>query len=119
MWFGCDQVRRIRQVNSDLAGLLDEWASSLFRELDYQREARNGGRFRELYGEMQACVIGRACASKASVPLYALGALGDMQGTPCYVHVQLDWTGVFCCHSRCAHAAAGRVRAQNGGRAHD
>lgn len=46
------QVRQLRKVNSDLAGLLDEWATSLFRELDYQREARNGARFRELYGDM-------------------------------------------------------------------
>lgn len=57
-----NQVRRIRQVNSDLAGLLDEWASSLFRELDYQREARNGGRFRELYGEMQGVYVPKMVA---------------------------------------------------------
>ena len=31
---------------SDLPALLDEWASSLFRELDYRREAANGTRFK-------------------------------------------------------------------------
>ena len=33
---------------SDLPALLDEWASSLFRELDYRREAANGTRFKVL-----------------------------------------------------------------------
>ncbi|KAK9810801.1 hypothetical protein WJX73_008900 [Symbiochloris irregularis] len=47
------KVRAWRKVNSDLAGLLDEWATSLFRELDYRREARNGQRFKDLYGGMQ------------------------------------------------------------------
>ena len=40
-------------MNSDLPALLDEWASSLFRELDYQREADNGKRFADLYGTME------------------------------------------------------------------
>ncbi len=31
---------------SDLPALLDEWAGSLFRELDYRREAANGTRFK-------------------------------------------------------------------------
>ena len=30
-----------------------QWAESLFRELDYRREARNGIRFRELYGDLE------------------------------------------------------------------
>ena len=42
------------QINSDLPALLDEWATSLFRELDYTREARNGIRFRELYRHLEA-----------------------------------------------------------------
>ena len=46
------------QLNSDLAGLLDEWATSLFRELDYRREARNGARFSKLYRHMQAGLRG-------------------------------------------------------------
>ena len=41
------------QINSDLPGLLDEWATSLFRELDYTREARNGIRFRDLYRHLK------------------------------------------------------------------
>ena len=42
------------QLNSDLPSLLDEWATSLFRELDYRREARNGLRFQEQYKHLQA-----------------------------------------------------------------
>lgn len=30
--------------------MLDEWAGSLIRELDYRQEARNGARFRDLFG---------------------------------------------------------------------
>jgi aarF domain-containing kinase len=30
-------LRRARKVNTDLPLLVDEWASSLFRELDYTR----------------------------------------------------------------------------------
>lgn len=46
-------MRRWRRFNTDLPGLLDEWAASLFRELDYRHEAANGVRFRELYGHME------------------------------------------------------------------
>lgn len=56
------QVKKLRQVNSDLPALLDEWASSLFRELDYQREAANGKQFADLYGSMEVT------GSKASEP---------------------------------------------------
>lgn len=30
-----------------------QWAESLFRELDYQKEAANGIRFKELYGNLE------------------------------------------------------------------
>ncbi len=30
-----------------------QWASSLFRELDYTKEAANGVRFRELYSRLE------------------------------------------------------------------
>ncbi|PSC70755.1 putative aarF domain-containing kinase chloroplastic [Micractinium conductrix] len=52
-------VRRWRKFNSDLPALLDEWASSLFRELDYRHEAANGVRFRELYGHMEDVYVPR------------------------------------------------------------
>ncbi|KAI7842632.1 hypothetical protein COHA_003736 [Chlorella ohadii] len=52
-------VRRWRRFNTDLPGLLDEWAASLFRELDYRHEAANGVRFRELYGHMEDVYVPR------------------------------------------------------------
>ena len=33
---------------------LGQWAQSLFKELDYRKEAANGIRFRELYGDLEA-----------------------------------------------------------------
>ncbi len=30
-----------------------QWAESLFRELDYRKEAANGIRFKELYGNLE------------------------------------------------------------------
>ncbi|KAL4451900.1 hypothetical protein ABPG75_007562 [Micractinium tetrahymenae] len=52
-------VRRVRKFNSDLPALLDEWASSLFRELDYRHEATNGVRFKQLYGHMEGIYVPR------------------------------------------------------------
>lgn len=46
-------MKAFRKVNSDLPALLDEWAASLFRELDYVREAENGVRFKQLYGDLE------------------------------------------------------------------
>ncbi|KAH0976354.1 hypothetical protein GBA52_026073 [Prunus armeniaca] len=43
-------LRRIRNLNTDLQAVVDEWASSLFREMDYRTEANNGLKFRQLYG---------------------------------------------------------------------
>ncbi|XP_034228591.1 uncharacterized aarF domain-containing protein kinase At1g71810, chloroplastic-like isoform X2 [Prunus dulcis] len=43
-------LRRIRKLNTDLQAVVDEWASSLFREMDYRTEANNGLKFRKLYG---------------------------------------------------------------------
>lgn len=65
-------MRRWRKFNSDLPALLDEWASSLFRELDYRHEAANGTRFRELYGHLEVRVRRRAegCLG-ATLPMVA------------------------------------------------
>ena len=45
-------ARTVRRVNTDLPALVDEWAGSLFRELDYRVECANGERFRALYGSL-------------------------------------------------------------------
>ncbi|XP_043719964.1 uncharacterized aarF domain-containing protein kinase At1g71810, chloroplastic isoform X2 [Telopea speciosissima] len=46
-------VRTAAKLNTDLQAVLDAWASSLFREMDYREEARNGLKFRQLYGSLQ------------------------------------------------------------------
>ncbi|XVF29905.1 hypothetical protein REPUB_Repub16aG0010700 [Reevesia pubescens] len=43
-------VKRAGKFNTDLQAVIDEWASSLFREMDYKKEANNGLKFRRLYG---------------------------------------------------------------------
>ncbi|GMH40522.1 hypothetical protein BSKO_08426 [Bryopsis sp. KO-2023] len=50
-------VKEWRKLNSDLPALIDEWATSLFRELDYQREADNGIKFQELFGKMKGVYV--------------------------------------------------------------
>ncbi len=44
-------------VRSNLPALLDEWAGSLFRELDYRQEADNGTRFKALYGALDRVFV--------------------------------------------------------------
>ena len=44
-------------VRSNLPALLDEWAGSLFRELDYRQEADNGARFKALYGALDRVFV--------------------------------------------------------------
>eukprot|EP00958_Prasinococcus_capsulatus_P001695 scaffold149_cov383-Prasinococcus_capsulatus_cf.AAC.15 len=44
-------LRRYAKVNSDLGAIVDEWNRSIQGELDYLKEAANGERFRELYGD--------------------------------------------------------------------
>jgi len=50
-------LRAARNVNTDLPALVDEWAASLFRELDYSAEAANGVRFKRLYGGLEGVFV--------------------------------------------------------------
>lgn len=50
-------VKRFRKMNSDLPALLDEWATSLFKELDYRQEALNGVKFKELYSHLDGVYV--------------------------------------------------------------
>ncbi|KAG5525381.1 hypothetical protein RHGRI_031895 [Rhododendron griersonianum] len=50
-------IRRAGKLNTDLQAIVDEWASSLFREMDYKKEAKNGLKFRQLYGGLQDVVV--------------------------------------------------------------
>ena len=51
------QLRAWRKLNTDLPLLIDEWATSLFKELDYRQEAENGTRFRELYSHLEGVYV--------------------------------------------------------------
>ncbi|KAJ8769401.1 hypothetical protein K2173_002721 [Erythroxylum novogranatense] len=44
-------LKKAGKFNSDLQAVVDEWASSLFREMDYVKEANNGLKF--LYGGIE------------------------------------------------------------------
>ncbi|CAA6659539.1 unnamed protein product [Spirodela intermedia] len=46
-------LKKAAKLNTNLQAVVDEWASSLFREMDYREEGRNGLRFRKLYGSLQ------------------------------------------------------------------
>ncbi|KAL5560070.1 hypothetical protein UlMin_036281 [Ulmus minor] len=50
-------LKKARKLNTDLQGVVDEWASSLFREMDYRIEAKNGLRFRQLYGSIPDVLV--------------------------------------------------------------
>ena len=50
-------LRSVRRVNTDLPALVDEWVASLFRELDYRREAEAGTEFKRLYGELEGVYV--------------------------------------------------------------
>uniref|UniRef100_A0A6N2L2K4 Protein kinase domain-containing protein n=1 Tax=Salix viminalis TaxID=40686 RepID=A0A6N2L2K4_SALVM len=50
-------VKKAGKLNSDLQGVVDEWASSLFREMDYIKEAKNGLKFRKLYGAIEDVIV--------------------------------------------------------------
>ncbi|KAJ4844470.1 hypothetical protein Tsubulata_006058 [Turnera subulata] len=50
-------VKKAGNFNTDLQAVVDEWASSLFREMDYINEARNGLKFRKFYGGIQDVLV--------------------------------------------------------------
>lgn len=51
------EVRRWGKLNTDLPALIDEWAASLFKELDYRAEAANGMKFKELYSHLEGVYV--------------------------------------------------------------
>jgi predicted unusual protein kinase regulating ubiquinone biosynthesis (AarF/ABC1/UbiB family) len=54
--FAMKQVKRIR---SDLVGIMDEFASRIFEEMDYTQEGRNAERFAQLYGNLPDIYVPR------------------------------------------------------------
>ncbi|MBL1177328.1 ABC1 kinase family protein [Pantanalinema sp. GBBB05] len=52
-------MRRIKQIRSDLVGIMDEFASRIFEEMDYEQEGRNAERFTQLYGHLPDIYVPR------------------------------------------------------------
>ena len=44
-------LRKVPQITTDVVGLLDEWATRFFEELDYVNEGKNGTKFAEQMAE--------------------------------------------------------------------
>ncbi|MGF1495525.1 MAG: ABC1 kinase family protein [Elainellaceae cyanobacterium] len=46
-------TRSVKQLKSDLVGIMDEFGARIFEEMDYTQEGLNAERFAELYGHLQ------------------------------------------------------------------
>lgn len=45
-------MKRVKRIRSDLVGIMDEFATRIFEEMDYAQEGRNAERFAQLYGHL-------------------------------------------------------------------
>lgn len=45
-------MRQIPRIKSDLVGIMDEFSTRIFEEMDYAQEGRNAERFAQLYGNL-------------------------------------------------------------------
>jgi predicted unusual protein kinase regulating ubiquinone biosynthesis (AarF/ABC1/UbiB family) len=52
-------MRNIKRVRSDLVGIMDEFASRIFEEMDYTHEGQNAERFSRLYGHLKDVYVPR------------------------------------------------------------
>ncbi len=52
-------MRYISRIRSDLVGIIDEFASRIFEEMDYSQEGRNAERFAQLYGHLPDIYVPR------------------------------------------------------------
>jgi predicted unusual protein kinase regulating ubiquinone biosynthesis (AarF/ABC1/UbiB family) len=52
-------MRNVKQVRSDLVGIMDEFATRIFEEMDYTQEGHNAERFARLYGHLKDIYIPR------------------------------------------------------------
>jgi len=51
--------KKIKRVRSDLAGIMDEFGSRIYEEMNYTQEGRNAERFAELYGHLRDIYLPR------------------------------------------------------------
>ncbi|MBW4522449.1 MAG: AarF/ABC1/UbiB kinase family protein [Scytolyngbya sp. HA4215-MV1] len=52
-------MRNLKQIRSDLVGIMDEFAARIFEEMDYNHEGQNAERFSRLYGHIQDIYVPR------------------------------------------------------------
>ncbi|MBD0334956.1 MAG: AarF/ABC1/UbiB kinase family protein [Cyanobacteria bacterium Co-bin13] len=58
-WLAQFATKRISQVRSDLVGIMDEFGTRIFEEMDYTHEAQNAERFASLYGHLRDIYVPR------------------------------------------------------------
>lgn len=52
-------MKYVKRVRSDLVGIMDEFATRIFEEMDYTQEGRNAERFAQLYGNLPEIYVPR------------------------------------------------------------
>lgn len=52
-------MKNVKRIRSDLVGIMDEFASRIFEEMDYTQEGRNAERFAQLYGNLPEIYVPR------------------------------------------------------------
>lgn len=52
-------MNNVKRVRSDLVGIMDEFATRIFEEMDYTQEGRNAERFAQLYGNLPEVYVPR------------------------------------------------------------
>ncbi|MBF2025711.1 MAG: AarF/ABC1/UbiB kinase family protein [Oscillatoriales cyanobacterium C42_A2020_001] len=52
-------MNNVKRVRSDLVGIMDEFATRIFEEMDYTQEGRNAERFAQLYGNLPEIYVPR------------------------------------------------------------
>lgn len=52
-------MRNVKRIRSDLVGIMDEFATRIFEEMDYTQEGRNAERFAQLYGSLPEIYVPR------------------------------------------------------------
>jgi len=50
-------IKKRKKLRTDLQGIADEFGSQLYNELNYNQEARNCARFKELYGDVPGIYV--------------------------------------------------------------
>ncbi len=50
-------TRRVKQIRSDLVGIMDEFGARIFEEMDYTHEGENAQRFAQLYGHLPGIYV--------------------------------------------------------------